>query len=129
LNHFTVPFDINCLQSKHASSGGMTEAIKSRDGDVLGQAVALSKSKPRRVRWRLYALLPQERQDRRRGSRRLMDKPNGLEIPEILGHFVTPFTTLMEEMASANALASPGYQVRPLGRLRATKCGPISTWI
>jgi len=44
----------------------MTEAIKSRDGDVLGQAVALSKSKPRRVRWRLYALLGTERQDRRR---------------------------------------------------------------
>ena len=61
----------------------MTEAIKSRDGDVLKQAVALSKSKPRRVRWRLYALLPQERQDRRRLYRALRHGLKELEIPTV----------------------------------------------
>jgi len=59
----------------------MTEAIKSRDGDVLGQAVALSKSEPRRVRWRLYALLAQERQDRRRGVEGPLGMSQSLEIP------------------------------------------------
>ncbi|MBN8910473.1 MAG: hypothetical protein J0H65_00125, partial [Rhizobiales bacterium] len=43
--------DINCLQSKRASSGGMTEAIKSRDGDFQFQRGPLSQSEPRRVRW------------------------------------------------------------------------------
>lgn len=61
----------------------MTEAIKSRDGDVLKQAVALSKSKPRRVRWRLYALLPRETQDRRRLSGFPRDGVKGLEIPAV----------------------------------------------